>query len=213
MLLKQQTNELNRRLRDAGLDMSRVGFDKATDKPVGVVQYSGPGIPKDWLFTFAYHSTGNTWRVTYKPSAQSRPRLILNWEGVLELAAEWARIIKSETEDPDLWEIASALASPPLNMADERFTEPELKQLETHLGEVRRQLAAAPGVKPEEKRIVDEIIAEHGVEDSKRLDKKDWMNAFLGALVSKMLDRVIEPTTLQFVWMLIVETVVRLFGP
>lgn len=124
-----------------------------------------------------------------------------NWELKKRGATLWLEQLKKEVDAPDLWatigqEKALSTAASSANLDNRPFTAAEQSLIATKLDEIKGYLLESQEFAAEQAENVERQFAYLG-ESSRRLGRKDWLNALIGALVSQAINLAVPPEVAQ----------------
>ena len=127
-----------------------------------------------------------------------------NWENVQQLFVSWADSLKDEIDTPDLWAEAATtaqlFAAPAA--ADEKFTNHELRELQSQLHAAEIKLATS-GLPEAAIRELTAAIRESATK-AETMSKKDWQIIFVGTIVTTISG--LSPEHVQTVYQILKAT-------
>jgi hypothetical protein len=192
-LLRTQQNRFLPLVQKVGLNPTE--FDWTTEKRPIV----GGGT---YLVSKLVHSPSQYWilfdieRTRFSPGARGRAEDEGVYSGYpggelnrrLESADHWLEYLKREVTAPDLWgalrqerEIAELAAAP--NLDERPFDDQEHAHIRRQLNELKLFVLAATQLQIEQRQFVEDRF-KYFEESAQRLGRKDWLNLFLGGLLS-----------------------------
>jgi hypothetical protein len=127
------------------------------------------------------------------------------WDRVLGLALPaWARRVK-ECEAPDLWEqiargFEGVAAGPSRTGTDEPFSPVELKLLDEKLDKVLAYVEQTAQPAQAQKIEIRSRFAYLKAAARRAASRIDWLNIFIGQIVSMGVERLIQPGVVHSVW-------------
>jgi hypothetical protein len=139
------------------------------------------------------------------------------WKAIVEAASDWAATVKAEYVDPDYWSefrrgahfFATARGEAFANAA---FTPDEQRQIAHQLSVIGEYVKNTYALTLEQARHLDEQFDE-AAEASKRMERKDWLLLFGGALLSLLLSSVVPPEAIHHILTMTAHSLGHLFGP
>lgn len=146
---------------------------------------------------------------SFKPDIYHSPTPAYNeppssWEGVVKEFEKWAVTLQEELELPDLWAEVAATAqifAVPA-AADEKFTDHELRELQSQLRAAEAKLAAS-GLPEAAIRELTAAIRETATK-AETMSKKDWQIIFVGTIVTAISG--LSPEHVQTVYQILKAT-------
>jgi len=126
------------------------------------------------------------------------PYDVYSWEAITTRVSIWLQEVKRDFETPDLWaELGREfhLLGVGSNAVTENtlFTQEEQKQIAERLRGVAKHVSDSFSLSAPQKQILNETIVVYLVEGSRRLGRKDWLNIFIGVIITFLLSTALPP--------------------
>lgn len=128
----------------------------------------------------------------------------INWEGIIDYFHEWIGNIARELNEPNKWErleqeISSSRISS--NLDNSKFTFREYEQLKSKTIVLSQNLSSIPLLVQQQTAIKKEL--ERITELAKDLGKFDWLNLFIGTIMSIVIQLNVTKENAALLWDLI----------
>lgn len=139
-----------------------------------------------------------------------------DWPGLRGYLHVWAMGVRKWMETPDLWEefrnVAESLqAAESTDSSNALFAPEEQAEISARIQQVKNYIRTAYELTADQLARVEERLDE-AEEASRRLGRKDWMNAFLGATFGLLLSDVISQQAATHIVITVVTGLGHLFG-
>ena len=133
-----------------------------------------------------------------------------------DLCAKWLVIVKLEAETPDLWatitqEAVLSHAVSSASLDNRPFTAAEQSLIAEKLDEIKAFVVEGQQFAAEQAEIVERHFA-YQREASVRLGRKDWLNSFLGNMMSLVIGLMLDPAKAKGILRLAGEAFQSLWG-
>jgi hypothetical protein len=215
MLTKRQRNALYTTIANAGLDPRQCELGDVVH--LGGDQTIILHRPSDSHFLVTYDKATNWYTTGGKAGDEilegvSTPE----WAAVTRSAGDWTRLVREFTDSPDLWaelrreqEILSGAEY--ARMSNAPFTAGEQLRIAEQLREVKSNLVEQYSLSGERLSRVEAKLDEV-VEASHRLGRKDWLNIFLGVMLTVIVTAILPPDAVQHIIANVIHGLPDLFG-
>lgn len=131
-----------------------------------------------------------------------RPRALgLNWQGVESHCSQWADYIVEELRASNLWREAIFQLS---NALDEKFTDHELRELQSQLRAVEHKLTAS-GLPEAAIKKLTPVLRDAGPKAEGRT-KKEWQDMFLNAVAGALAGLALSEEHVQTMYQILKAT-------
>lgn len=208
-LSKVKRNGIIEAIRKVGLDPKEFNLDEDEDK--AWVKHN----PSSARFTIS----GNPSKYSVTYAAGDWPTLQVEkytWGSVMSSFDVWLYNLKNDLETPDLWaelQEEAELFVGASDAADDNtpFTQQEKKEISTQLRKLGKQAQATYSLSEVQTRDLNTKI-DYLIEASKRLNRIDWRNALVGALMGFVLSTALSPETARHLFLMVVGGIGHIYG-
>lgn len=206
-ILPSQKNEILRLLTEKEFSMTEFQWENGPIPgadgrlPVNVIHH-----PSGFFCGFSAERSGSGkpyTQIEYSPSEEgfikrTNVESSLGWNTVV---TNWVNNLRREIDMPDLWASISSGQSSVMQAtatASENtpFTDPERTQVAIFLEDIRTYIQTNAGLSPDKFNIVVEKLT-YLEQAADRMGRKDWLNLFLGVLVSLTVQVGMEKSVFQ----------------
>lgn len=219
LLLKTQTNEILKAIRERGLNPSEFQWTECDSKHKPNLRVSSlVHRPTGYYFVFDFFRYGIRHVGERSPGmdASVETERTEHWANQCEYAMEWLGLLKQELEAPDLWaaisqetKLAEVASSP--DITNEPFTSKEQSYIITQLREVKEYLITTQNLIKEHEEVVKKRFdyLEGAV---KRLGRQDWITSLGGVLLNIVIQIGLNPNAARELFRLAANSLSRLWG-
>lgn len=140
----------------------------------------------NYYFNIYEGNYAGDYNIAFSPSDVDLERIKegIDWDELIYQFTDWLIYLKEELEVGDIW--TSVSVNEKLfeigKESDEKFTEEEIKLLETSIEEVKEKVEANPNIPPEKKSLLLESF-EYLKKVARKVTKLDWTNIAVGQII------------------------------
>lgn len=140
----------------------------------------------------------------------------LGWQTIIARISSWLDDVKRDLETPDLWadlqREAKLLGAMPWDVTENTpFTSDEQNEIATQLQAWAEQAQRTYSLTAAQMQAVDAKL-NYLVNAARRLDRKDWLNACVGAILGYILIASLPPEAARGMFLGLLRAVGRLYG-
>jgi hypothetical protein len=200
-LIKGQRNQVFEILKSVGLNLTDFDWRSAVSKhmqvPISVLVHRGS--PE---FFFRFDMMGDFHLADFSPAGTQRRReeLSSNWEKQLTMVTTWAKSLKQELSDVDLWEalkqVPALTKTEPVAGDDEPIAGDERIQFLAALAELKR--LAVKEIKDAAQVAAINSIADRTAAQSLKISKRDLFNMFIGNVMAMVMSGALTVSNAQW---------------
>lgn len=140
-----------------------------------------------------------------------------SWQSLIKRLGSWLEDVKRDLETPDMWAELQRSAQPLFDTTfndiseNTSFTGGEQSEITARLKELAEHVRRTYSLSAEQTRTLDAKL-EYLVDASHRLGRKDWVNAFVGAILGWMLIASLPSEAVRGVFLSLLRTIDHLYG-
>lgn len=139
-----------------------------------------------------------------------------SWESVMASFGTWLYYLKSDLETPDLWaelQEEAELFGAASDTADDNtpFTQQEKKEISTQLRRLGKKAQATYSLSEIQTRNLNTKL-DYLIGASERLNRIDWREAFIGALISFVLSAALPPESARHLFLMVIGGIGHIYG-
>jgi hypothetical protein len=206
---KWQRNELFKTIEIAGLDPIEFEFENSD---------AGIRLKHKWsdsCFIFSGDSGHYVGRCVVG-DGPDWPYEIYSWQSLVPRVRRWLEEVKRDLETPDLWadlQREAELLGGASNEATENtpFTPDEQKEVAGQLQELAEYVGRTYSLSGQQMQILNAKL-DYLVDASRRLGRKDWINAFAGAVLGFILAAALPPESARYIFLTLLRAIGHLYG-
>jgi hypothetical protein len=161
---------------------------------------------KNFFFSFTDSKYVNVLYVNYSPGHEqiidSSPQI--TWNETLDYFLNWLHFLNREVTAPNLWEKFKTDISDIKflnNFNNEKFSFSEFSEISQKIEYLKDSLSAIPLILHQQNEII--LRLDHLSETAKDLGKFDWVNLFIGTIISVVIQLNVTPENASALWDLI----------
>jgi hypothetical protein len=190
LLQKEEKNDIIAAIRAVGLDPREFDLDEC------VTEVRVTNKRSEWSFIVGGRPGHYVGRYTFA-EGMDRPYEDFRWDAVMSHVNRWLQLVKRDLDTPDLWaelrREAELLGGGSNNViANTLFTSEEQKEISQRLNKLSKDVSNAISLSKAQKQILNEKI-DYLIDGSRRLGRKDWLNAFIGVTLGYLLSTALPP--------------------
>jgi hypothetical protein len=175
LLQKLQTNAIFKAIEAAGLDPRQFDLDDSGAEVRVKHKWS------ESRFIIAEHYVGR-----YVVAGIDLPYQVYSWDALVLQVKTWLQFVKLDLDTPDLWadlRRETKLLGAGVDEVTENtpFTPDEQKQIAVRLDELAKSVSRMHSLSTAQTQALDAKV-DYLVDASRRLGRKDWLFAFIGAI-------------------------------
>jgi hypothetical protein len=161
---------------------------------------------KNYCFSFKESSYANRLYVNYSPGDQQiiDSTSDINWDQALDYIYNWLIYLQREVTSPNLWEQFKTEISEIKyfnNFNNEKFSFSEYTEISEKIDALKNNLSSIPLILNQQTEII--LRLDHLNETAKVLGKFDWINLFVGTIISVVIQLNVTPENANAIWDLI----------
>jgi hypothetical protein len=160
--------------------------------------------------------SGSIFKAAFAVANQGLSVAILSWDEIVPLVETWANAVISGFREyeatPDLWaELGQSKELFAAHHENTPFTKAEQAEISGQIQRIRTFISINYDLNADQLAEVSERLDDIE-EASRRLGRKDWLNAFNGAVLSLVLTELVPPQAMQRIIMIGLQGLGHLFG-
>ena len=171
---------------------------------------------KDFFFRFLDSEYNNTLYVNYSPGYEqiidSTSRI--NWDEALDKFLNWLHYLQREVTSPNLWhkfKIEISEIKLLNDFSNQKFSFSEYNEISEKIDVLKNSLSSIPLILNQQSEII--LRLDHLNETAKELGKFDWVNLFIGTIISVVIQLNVTPENANAIWDLIKRVFNNYFLP
>lgn len=171
---------------------------------------------KDFYFKFIDSNLANTLFVNYSPGQEQIMDATskISWYQTLNIFQNWLYYLQREVTSPNLWEQFKTEISEIKyvnNFNSQKFSFSEYNEILEKIDTLKNSLSSIPLILNQQNEII--LRLDHLSETAKELGKFDWINLFVGTIISVVIQLNVTPENANAIWDLIKRVFNNYFLP
>lgn len=171
---------------------------------------------KGFYFRFLDSEYNNTLYVNYSPGDEQMTDCTsqIDWKQTLNNFVNWLHYLQREVTSPNLWEkFKNEISEIKLfnNFNNQKFSFSEYNEISEKIDVLKNCLSEIPLILNQQNEII--LRLDHLGETAKELGKFDWVNLFVGTIISVVIQLNVTPENTAAIWDLIKRVFNNYFLP
>lgn len=171
---------------------------------------------KDFYFRFIDSNYANSLYVNYSPGEEQIMDATsdIGWNKTLNIFENWLYYLQREVTSPDLWQQFKTEISEIKyinNFNNQKFSFLEYTEISEKIDVLKNSLSSIPLILNQQNEII--LRLDHLSETAKELGKFDWINLFVGTIISIVIQLNVTPENANAIWDLIKRVFNNYFLP
>jgi hypothetical protein len=171
---------------------------------------------KDFYFRFIDSNYANSLFVNHSPGDQQimDSSSKISWDETLNIFDNWLYYLQREVTSPNLWQQFKTEISEIKyinNFSNQKFSFSEYTEISEKIDVLKSSLSSIPLILNQQNEII--LRLDHLSETAKELGKFDWINLFIGTIISVVIQLNVTPENANAIWDLIKRVFNNYFLP
>lgn len=171
---------------------------------------------KDFYFRFIDSNYANSLFVNHSPGDEQIMDATsqINWNQTLNIFENWLYYLQREVTSPNLWQQFKTEISEIKyinNFSNQKFSFSEYTEISEKIEVLKSSLSSIPLILNQQNEII--LRLDHLSETAKVLGKFDWINLFIGTIISVVIQLNVTPENANEIWDLIKRVFNNYFLP
>ncbi|ENA1796347.1 conserved hypothetical protein [Flavobacterium psychrophilum] len=171
---------------------------------------------KDFYFRFIDSNYVNSMFVNHSPGDQQimDSSSKISWDETLSIFYNWLYYLQREVTSPNLWQQFKTEISEIKyinNFSNQKFSFSEYTEISEKIDVLKNSLSSIPLILNQQNEII--LRLDHLSETAKELGKFDWINLFIGTIISVVIQLNVTPENANAIWDLIKRVFNNYFLP
>lgn len=171
---------------------------------------------KDFYFRFIDSNYANSLFVNHSPGDEQIMDATsqINWNQTLNIFENWLYYLQREVTSPNLWQQFKTEISEIKyinNFSNQKFSFSEYTEISEKIEVLKSSLSSIPLILNQQNEII--LRLDHLSETAKELGKFDWINLFIGTIISVVIQLNVTPENANEIWDLIKRVFNNYFLP
>jgi len=171
---------------------------------------------KDFYFRFIDSNYANSLFVNHSPGDEQIMDATsqINWNQTLNIFENWLYYLQREVTSPNLWQQFKTEISEIKyinNFSNQKFSFSEYTEISEKIEVLKSSLSSIPLILNQQNEII--LRLDHLSETAKELGKFDWINLFIGTIISVVIQLNVTPENANAIWDLIKRVFNNYFLP